>query len=73
MKHLLCDHKSIMQGTASPNMYEKVKKIAEQLGMTQIKERVLKSGRIQFRYELVDDGITAWATPQTSQVESREK
>lgn len=54
-KSSYCEHKNIAKGSASPKLYEKIKKISLSLGMTLIKEKKLKSGSIQFRFEKWDE------------------
>lgn len=48
----ICTHKNICKGTASPNLYQKVREISLKLGMEQVLEKTLKSGKIKFRFEM---------------------
>lgn len=48
--HIMED-KTVAKGSASPKYYEKLVKMFEKLGLEKKFEKVLKSGKIQFRWE----------------------
>jgi len=52
---IICDHKNIFKGSASPKFYKDIREIALKLGMDQVLEKQLKSGGIQFRFEMWDN------------------
>ena len=51
----ICDHKSIMKGHADPRTYLTIKAIALSQNMELKKEKILKSGNIQYRFEVWDE------------------